>query len=322
MVKKIKDIEDLPGVGEKAAEKLRENGYRDFMALATESVWELKEKMGEGFGEETARKVIQAAREALGIGFVTADEVLKKRETIGRISTGSKNLDSLMGGGIETQAITEVYGGFGSSKTQLALQLSINVQRPEGEGGMGAETIFIDTENTFRPERVKQMAESSGLDPEKVLKGLHFARAFNSDHQISLVARELEEIIEKHKVGLLVIDSLTSHFRSDYSGRGELAERQQTLNKHMHALQRLAERHNLAVFVTNQVMADPSMMFGDPTRPIGGHIVGHQSTYRVYLRKSKGEKRIARMIDSPYLPEQDTIFTVTEKGIGDPKDEK
>lgn len=319
--KQIRDIEDLPGVGDKTAEKLKANGYKNLLAIATTSPWELKEKMGEGFGDETADKVIQAARDAVGMGFKTAEEALKHRETIGKISTGSKNLDTLLGGGVETQAITEAYGSFGSSKTQLAFQLAINVQKPKEDGGMGGGAIFIDTENTFRPERLKQLAEANGVDPEKALKNVFFTRAFNSDHQITLVEKDLEELVENNKISLVIIDSLTSHFRSDYSGRGELAERQQILNKHMHALQRMAERHNLAVYITNQVMADPSMMFGDPTRPIGGHIVGHQSTYRVYLRKSKGEKRIARMIDSPHLPEQDTIFTVTEKGIGDPKDD-
>ena len=162
------------------------------------------------------------------------------------------------------------------------------------------------------------MAKAVGLDPSKVLKNIYVARAFNSEHQIFLVEKA-PEIIEEKNIGLIVIDSLTSHFRADYIGRGMLAERQQKLNKHMHQLQRLADAYNLAVYVTNQVMADPSVLFGDPTRPVGGHVLAHLSTYRIYLRKGKEGRRIARMIDAPNLPEAETVFLITDEGIKDPK---
>lgn len=310
------EIEELPGVGEKVAEKLREAGFDTLEAIAAASVSELKDV---GLGESSVVKIINAARDNLKMGFETGIDALKKREMIGKITTGSDELDKLFGGGVETQAITELYGQFGSGKTQLAHQLSVNVQRPVEKGGLGRSAIYIDTENTFRPERIQDMAKSLKLDPVEILKNIHIARAYNSDHQ-TLLAEKAGELADEHDVGLVVVDSLMSHFRAEYTGRGTLADRQQKINRHMHLLQRkLADQHNLAVVVTNQVMSRPDVFFADPTAPVGGNIVGHTSTFRVYLRKSKGEKRVARMIDSPSLPEGEAIFEVTSGGIKDSK---
>lgn len=316
MEKSSEKIEHLPGVGEKIAQKLRDAGYSDLMAIAASSSGELSSAIG--IGEDIANKIIYAARSKLKMGFETGVEILKKRKRIGKITTGSKALDKLLGGGVETQAITEAHGAFGSGKTQLSLQLSVNVQLPKERGGLEGKVVFIDTENTFRPERVQQIAVASGLDPQKVLENIFLGRAYNSDHQMLLVEKAVE-IIKKENVKLLVVDSVTSAFRSDYTGRGTLANRQQKLNRHLHHLQRLADIYNLAVYVTNQVMARPDILFGDPTAPIGGHILGHQATFRLYLRKSKGEKRIAKLIDSPSLPEAETVFAVTSEGIRDVK---
>jgi len=310
----VESIEDLPGVGPKGAEKLRNAGYTDFMSIAAASAGEIASACD--IGEQTAQKIITAARDKLDMGFKTADEVLKKREEIGKITTGSKSLDNLLGGGIETQAITEVHGAFGSGKSQLGFQLAVNVQLPREKGGLNGRCVFIDTEATFRPERIKQIAEAMGLDATKVLKNIFVARAYNSDHQVVL-AEKLGDIIKRESIKLVVVDSLTSQFRSDYTGRGELAARQQKLNRHLHTLQRLADVYNVAVFVTNQVMARPDILFGDPTSAIGGHVLGHAATFRLYLRKSKQNKRIARLIDSPSLPEGEAVFSVTEKGIED-----
>ena len=163
------------------------------------------------------------------------------------------------------------------------------------------------------------MAKAHGMDPQKALENIFIARSYNSDHQILLVEKA-EEILKKENVKIIIVDSLTASFRSDYIGRGTLANRQQKLNRHIHHLQRLADIYNLAVYVTNQVMANPAIMFGDPTAPIGGHIVGHQATYRLYLRRSKESKRIAKLIDSPWLPEGETVFTVGVEGIRDIED--
>lgn len=310
----VDNLEDLPGVGPKAAEKLIEVGYNDFMSIAAASAGEICAACD--IGDVSARKIIEAAREKLDMGFKTAEDMMEKRKNIGKITTGSKNLDTLIGGGIETQAITEIHGGFGSSKTQMAHQIAVNVQLAKQKGGLGKKCIYIDTEATFRPERIKQMSESLGLDTKQVLKNILIARAYNSDHQI-ILAEKAKDIIEKENVGLIVVDSLTSQFRSDYTGRGELAPRQQKLNRHLHALQKLADVHNVAVFVTNQVQSDPGILFGNPTKPIGGHVLAHAATFRLYVRKSKGTKRIIRLIDSPSLPEGEAVFNVTEEGIKD-----
>lgn len=307
-------IEDLPGIGPKGAQKLRESGYEDLMAIAAASAGDLMAACD--IGDATAEKIIAAARSKLDMGFKTAVDILERRKEIGKISTGSTTLDTLLGGGVETQAITEAHGAFGSGKSQIGFQLAVNVQLPKEKGGLNGKCIFIDTESTFRPERITQIAELRGLDPKKVLKNIYVAKAYNSDHQIVL-AEKAKDIIKEENVKLIIVDSLMSHFRSDYSGRGELAPRQQKLNRHIHALQKMADMNNLAVYVTNQVMANPAIMFGDPTTAIGGHIVGHAATYRLYLRKSKAGARIARLIDSPNLPEGEAVFHLTEKGIED-----
>jgi len=485
MDKKI-NLEDIEGIGPKTLKKLKDAGITDVNVLVTISPKELS-AIAE-ISEEQAKKIIDAAREALGlIHFETADVVLERRLKMKKITTGSKKLDELLGGGIPTQAITEAFGAFGSGKcvskntpillfekgkilyekiekiyekykkffgekrfdngfivplknvkiigfykskfkkanaiaiykefvekicviktksgkileatkihklltldedsiswkplyflkrgdliafpkdisirneisdgkilfdeiksikevnysdfvydlvvpeihnfiggeipmflhnTQLAFQLSVNVQLPEDKGGLNKGCLFIDSEGTFSPERIKQIAEARDLDPKKVLSNIHYARAYSSEHQMLLVEKAAD-IIQQKNIGLIIVDSITSHFRVDYSGRGELAERQQKLNKHLHQLQRLADAFNLAVYITNQVMARPDIIFGDPTQPVGGHVLAHISFYRIYLRKSKQNLRIARLIDAPNLPEGEVIFQITERGIED-----
>ncbi|MEM4348470.1 MAG: DNA repair and recombination protein RadA [Candidatus Anstonellaceae archaeon] len=309
----ITDLEDLPGIGEVSAEKLRKAGY-DIEKIAASSPHELDE-IAE-IGLDAAKKAIAAARDSLEMGYESADKILERRKAIGRITTGSKELDALIGGGVETMAITECYGKFSSGKSQLGFQLSVNVQKPPEQGGLSGSVLFIDTESTFRPERIKQIAEAAGMDADSVLKNIYVSRAVNSDHQMVLVEKA-EEMIKEKNIRLIVVDSMTAHFRADYIGRGALGDRQQKLNKHVHSLQRLADKYNLAVYITNQVMDNPGILFGDPTTPIGGHVLAHAATYRIYLRKGKDEKRIARLVDSPNLPEGECVFKVTPKGITD-----
>jgi DNA repair protein RadA len=179
--------------------------------------------------------------------------------------------------------------------------------------------VYIDTEGTFRPERIAEIAEARGLDPEKILSRITVARAYNSAHQ-ELIVKDLGRVIGPYKAKLVVLDSAVAHYRAEFLGRGTLAERQQRLNRFMHQLLRTAEIYNIAVVVTNQVQAAPDSFFGDPTRPTGGHVVAHTSTYRIYLRKA-AKNRIARMVDSPYHPERDTVFVLNERGIDDPPEE-
>ena len=312
MEKEEKTIYDLPGVGAATAEKLIAVGYTDLMSIAVASPSELIDATG--MGDALAKKMIAVARSSLEMGFESGEELLKRRERVIRIKTGSKNFDALLGGGLETGAIVECFGEFGSGKTQLGHVLTVNCQGIDKD----AVAVYVDTENTFRPERIIQLAKGAGLDEEQVLKNIKVARAYNSDHQM-LLAEKIEDLIKKQglNVKLVVIDSLTAHFRAEFIGRGTLADRQQKLNKHMHVLLKLADTHNLCVYVTNQVMAKPDMFFGDPTQAIGGHIVAHASTFRVYLRKGKKGTRVAKLIDSPNMPEGEAGFYVDESGIKD-----
>ena len=313
--KKI-EIEDLPGVGEATAEKLRENGYDDLLTLAVASPKDLAEAAG--IGEGIAIKIIASARKLADVGnFESGETLLKRRLEVVKLTTGSKGLDDLLGGGLESQAITEFYGEFGSGKTQIMHQIAVNATSPLDMRGFDCEVLIIDTENTFRPERIIQMAKAKGLDPDETLRKIQVARAYNSHHQILLAEKALEEA-KNRNIKVLIVDSLTSHFRSEYMGRGSLAERQQLLNRHMHDLLKFGLLHNAVIAVTNQVSARPDVFFGDPTAPIGGNIVGHTATFRVYLRKSKAGRRIARLIDSPYLPEGEVVIQVSEDGITDP----
>lgn len=309
-------LTDIPGIGPGIAAKLEAAGVYDLMGLAVMSPVALSEMAG--VGEAVARKAIQAARGMLKLGFSDGLEFAKNREKILNITTGSKNLNGLLGGrGIETGSLTEAYGAFGSGKTQLGLTLAVNVQLTKEQGGANGKAVYIDTEGTFRPERIRQIAEGIGANPDKVLKNILVARAFNSDHQILLLDKISEMIRDGEPIKLIVIDSLTAHFRAEFAGRGQLADRQQKLNRYLHNLIKLSEQHNLAVFVTNQVMANPAMMFGDPTTAIGGNIVGHASTYRIYFRRGKQGSRVAKLIDSPNLPDNECMFYITVKGVRD-----
>jgi len=308
-------IDDLPGVGPATAEKLREAGFEELLAIAVMSPNELAEQAE--LGEAVSSKIIQGAKKMANIGgFVSGNKLLERRKEVQKLTSGSAALDELLGGGFETQAIVEVYGEFGSGKTQIGHQLAVNTILPGEQGGFDGEIFYIDTEDTFRPERIAQMAEAVGLDPSAVLDRIHVARAYNSAHQMLLVD-EIKKLSKNIDVKLIIVDSLTSHFRAEYVGRGMLATRQQKLNRHLKELKQLSDVHNALVLVTNQVMSKPDAMWGDPTKAIGGHIVGHASTFRLYLRKSKGGRRIARLVDSPNLPEGEAVFTVTAEGLRD-----
>jgi DNA repair protein RadA len=478
---KIKTLTDLPGVGPATAAKLIETGYASLEAIAVATPQEISAAVG--IPLVTAQKAIKAAREALDIKFKTALELKKERQTIGKITTGSRALDDLLGGGVETRTITEFFGEFGTGKcftpeteiaifdgtyslrvkpvselyeiastnsekegeggviaettgalvptlfmgriiaapapfifkqkankivkiklsdgnevgvtpnhpfliskknglkwkrsfevkkgeetlkfiaplasgetsaepvkvveskiekydgyvydvvvpgihyfiassglilhnTQLSHQLSVNVQLPQDKGGLSGRAVYIDSEGTFRWERIEAMARNLGLNPDEVMENILYVRAVNSDHQMAVV-EEVTEIIPERNIKLVVLDSITGHFRAEYPGRENLASRQQKLNRHLHQLMRIAEIYNIAVVITNQVMARPDVFYGDPTQAVGGHVLYHAPGVRVQLRKSRGNKRIARVVDAPHLPEGEAVFTITENGIKD-----
>ena len=318
------ELETIEGVGPVTKQKLKDAGIHNLMDLIVRGPLGVSDATGLDLDRAIAicnkarMKLVELGK--LEKDFVSATEIYKKRQAIERISTGSKNLDELLGGGIETQAVTEIYGEYGTGKTQICHTLCVMVQLPKDKGGLDAGAIYIDTEGTFRPERIYAIAEAKGLDPNDALERIMVAKAYNSSHQ-ELILEEVGKVIERLNARLLIVDSAIAHYRAEFLGRGTLAERQQRINKFMHMLVRLAEAYNIAVIATNQIQASPDTFFGDPFRPTGGHVVAHTSTYRVYLKRS-GRNRIARMVDSPYHPEREILFVLTEHGIADPEKKK
>lgn len=316
----IFDLQTIEGIGKATEEKLASAGITSVLDLAAATPRELTEL---GISSEKAEEFCLKARIILMESgfldkeFVPATEVMERRKMLQRLTTGSQALDTMLGGGIETQAITELIGEYGCGKTQICHTLCVTAQLPRDEGGLEGQAIYIDTEATFRPERIAQIAESRGLTSNKILEGIIFANVYNSSH-LQLTIKELGRYIEKFKAKLVVVDSIISHFRAEYVGRGTLAERQQRLNDLLHRLLRTAQVHNIAVIVTNQVQANPDQFFGDPNKPSGGHVLAHSSTYRIYIRRAANNTRLARIIDSPYHPANaEAYFKITEKGVED-----
>lgn len=350
------DLTELSGVGNATADKLADAGYESFQSIAVTDPSKLSQNAD--VGESKAKKIISAARDAADIGgFDTATSVMEERAQMHKISTQIDDVDDILDGGIETQAITEFYGEFGSGKSQFTHQMAVNVQLPPEVGGAGGSCFFVDTEDSFRPKRIAQMVrgldedvmevvlEKSEFDftvdevkdsevettddpttPAELLAGqflenIFVAKAFSSAHQLLLLeeardqANKLANDPDSMPVKLVVIDSLTSHFRSEYVGRGQLAERQQKLNKHLHDLKTLINSHNAAAIVANQVQSNPDSYFGDPTDPIGGNILGHTSTFRIYLRNSKENKRVVKLVNAPNLPDREAVARITNDGV-------
>jgi DNA repair protein RadA len=250
--------------------------------------------------------------------FIPATTLYHKRKNIGKISTGSKNFDFLLGGGIETKSITEVCGEYGTGKTQLCHTACVTVQQDYSNGGLKGNALYVDTENTFRPERIETISKLRKLDSFKILDNVVVAKAYSSSHH-ELILSEAGKVIDSHNIKLLIIDSIISLYRSEFIGLSALSERQQRLNKLVHTVMRIAETFEIAVLLTNQVTSSPDSMFsGNSFKAAGGNVMAHSSTYRIFLRRS-GRNRIARMVDSPYHPESEIVFTIDNNGITDPK---
>ena len=308
-------VKKLPGVGEATLNKLIKSGFSSLESIAYTPPKIIQDESG--LGEKTVAKLIKASMDKLNLGFKSAEDVWELRKNIARITTSSQELDDVLGGGAETGSLLEFFGEFRTGKTQICHQLCVNVQLPREKGGLGGRALYIDTEGTFRPERIIQMAEGLDLDHKKVLKNIIYGRAYNSDHQIVLI-KEAQNLIKEKNIKLIVVDSLIGHFRSEYIGRGTLANRQQTINAHLHDLLRLTDIFtDLAIVVTNQVQSKPDVFYGNPIQAAGGNIVAHGSTIRVFLRKGKGEQRVAKVVDAPHLPEAEAIFCITENGLTD-----
>ncbi|KAJ5684599.1 DNA recombination/repair protein RecA monomer-monomer interface [Penicillium maclennaniae] len=270
-----------------------------------------------GISEQKATKVLVEAAKLVPMGFTTATEMHARRSELISITTGSKRLDTLLGGGVETGSITEIFGEFRTGKSQICHTLAVTCQLPFDMGGGEGKCLYIDTEGTFRPVRLLAVAQRFGLVGEEVLDNVAYARAYNSDHQLQLLNQASQMMCET-RFSLLIVDSATSLYRTDFNGRGELSSRQTHLAKFMRTLQRLADEFGIAVVITNQVVAQvdggPSAMFNpDPKKPIGGNIIAHASTTRLSLKKGRGETRICKIYDS-------LVSLKAIDGIGDPNE--
>lgn len=314
------NISNLDGVGPATRTKLAEVGVKtvyDLKTLGPAGVTELT-----GMDYDKANNLFMLAiKYLISIGIDksavrNAGDVLKDRESIDRIQIGAEMLDNFLHGGIETGAVTEFYGAYGSGKTQICHTLCVMVQLPKELGGLGGTAVYIDTEGTFRPERIRAVAKAKNLNVEDILNKVTHIKVQSSGEQ-EFYLQNIGEMIREKNVRLLVVDSATSHYRSDFLGRGTLADRQQRLNAFMKMLLRIAETYKMAVVITNQILHSPDVMFGNPERAVGGNIVAHASTYRIALRRGPKNTRVARIVDSPSHEESETIFCIKDSGIED-----
>jgi DNA repair protein RadA len=316
----IFEIDTLNDIGPATKTSLKEAGFRSIKDLVIRGPIDIAEATG--IAIEKCILLCNRAREILeDIGvldkpFTTANEIYEKRKLEYRISTGSKNLDELLDGGIETRAITELYGEYGTGKTQICHTLCVTVQQSKAEDNI-SRALYIDTENTFRPERIASIASARKIDPRVALENVIVAKAYNSSHQ-EVIIQESPNVINLHNIKIMIVDSIVSHYRAEFLGRSVLSERQQRINRLLHILLRIAETCKIAVVITNQIQSSPDAIFGDPNKATGGNVMAHTSTYRLYLKKA-GKNRIARMVDSPYHSEREILFTLNEQGIGDPQ---
>ncbi|KAH6848674.1 Rad51-domain-containing protein [Alternaria alternata] len=315
----IVDIDAIQahGIGAVDISKLKSNGYYTIASVHSATRRNLLKI--KGFSEIKVDKVKDAIAKCQpsGGGFQTAHELGHLRKRVIKISTGSKALDAVLGGGFQTMSISEVFGEFRCGKTQLSHTMSVIAQLPKDMGGAEGKVAYI---GTFRPERIAQIAERFGVDPETAQDNITYARAMNSEHQMELL-NKVAEFFVSNEYRLLIIDSIMALFRVDYTGRGELNERQQKLNQFLSKLTHVAEEFNVAVLLTNQVQSDPgaSALFAsaDGRKPIGGHILAHASATRILLRKGRGEERVAKIQDSPDMPEKEATYIITNGGIND-----
>lgn len=300
--------------------RLRESGYTTVESIAFTPMRRLAASL-KSIGEQKQERMKLAASKLVPMGFQSASECLKQRQDMIRLSTGSAQLDGLLQGGIETGSITEVIGEFKAGKSQLCHTLAVTCQLPVGSGGAAGKAIYIDTEGTFRPERIMEIAKRFGMNPEIALSNIVVARAYNSDHQLRLLIEATTVMANGARFAVLIVDSVTALFRTDYSGRGELAERQQNLSRFLRLLQRISDEYGTAIMITNQVIANvdafPGFAGGPSSKPAGGHVIAHASQTRLLIRKGVGDKRICKVFDSPCLPDKEAAFFLTAGGVGD-----
>ena len=306
------------GINNSDINKLKEAGFNSLESLsytARKNLTTIK-----GFSEAKIDKIIKIVDEILNYKIQPSTVALQKRKKLSRITSGSKELDTLLGGGFESDSITELFGEFRTGKTQICHTLCVTCQLPKSDGGGEGKAIYIDTEGTFRPEKLALIAERFGLDPKETIENVYYARAYNSDHQQRLLVQVCALMCEQ-KFSLLIVDSATALYRTDYTGRAELSNRQISLGRFLRNLQKIADEHKIVVVITNQVVAtvDGNAFGGNDKKPIGGHIMAHACQTRLYLKKGLKQNRICKIYDSPSLPEAEASYSITDRGIDDPQ---
>lgn len=310
----IESFKTIKGVGQSVAEKLYDAQFYALIDIAACPVGEFMERTG--ISKASAEKIINGARALADLGKIElASELLKTEDPI-RLTTGSKSFDELIGGGYPLKLITEIFGENGSGKSQTCFTATVLATRPIEEGGLDSYVVYVDTEGTFRAHRIAEIAKSRGYDVNETLSKIFVIRANTSSHQVVLMD-EIKKIASQHPVRLLIVDSIISHFRAEYTGRGVLAERQQIIAKYMSDLKAFAINNDACVLVSNQVAARPDAFFGDPNNVVGGNVVGHASAYIIKVRKGKMGKRVFGLIKSPDLPSGECVTVVNEKGVAD-----
>ena len=314
-----RELGDISGLGKSNQEKLIGAGITSVDTLA---IADMDTLTNLGITPGRAAKYIAGARNLTVIELQTAKDQLDQRMLLTHISTSCTPFDELLGGGIETGSLTEIAGKDGSGKTQVCHQLAVNTLMPVEAGGLDKNVLYIDTEGTFRPERIVQMAEATGVLPtEEVLERIFVKPAYTLEAQV-LTVDNLDKIAEENNIGLLVIDSLIANLRVEYQGRGKLAERQQLLLRMMKQADTLSKKHGFAVVVTNQVMVKPNSIgtfVGEIMIPLGGTTFGHKVTTRLFIKKPYKNKpvRILELRESPHLKEGACEIDITENGVED-----
>ena len=238
------------GINRKDTEKLASAGFCTVQSIAYATLKSLCQV--KGVSDAKAQKLREIAYKIVPSTFTTAAAELEQRQNMVQLSTGSKELDKLLEGGIETGSLTELYGEFRTGKTQLCHTLCVTAQLPLDQGGGEGKAMYIDTEGTFRPQRLVAIAERYGVAAEMVLENVVYARAHNSEQQKELL-KQACSLMSEDRFSLLVVDSATALYRTDYMGRGELSERQMQLAQFLRALTRMSAEFGIAVVLTNQV---------------------------------------------------------------------
>lgn len=312
----LTELEDdiIQGTSNATLKKIRAAGIHTVEDLSVQLPKDLAEKAN--IGDSTAEKAIRTALSMVTRGFITGKQLHDEMGGRTRLTTGSQTLDTLLGGGIESETTTEIIGEEGSGKTQFCHCLAVLAQQPLEEGGLGGEVAWIDTEDTFRPDRIMEIAETRGLDPEQMLDGIHVGEAYTSQHQKILI-ESLSELCFERNIVLIIVDSMMAHLRSEYIGRGMLAARQHLLNDMLQKLAKITQNNRITAIYTNQVMDDPAKMYGNPEKAAGGHIMGHAATTRMHIRRGRREVRVMSLKKSPYRPDGETPIVIDEYGIRD-----